>query len=71
MKSIELLRLAERLEKRIVGASATARQSMQPEFNQVLSQLRASGAPVPSRLLRLDRALGEEAIEAYFDSFPV
>ncbi|PCJ04739.1 MAG: hypothetical protein COB16_17875 [Rhodobacteraceae bacterium] len=71
MKTTELLQVAERLEERIVGANTAGRQSMQPEFNQVLSRLRASGTPVPSRLLRLDRALGEEAIEAYFDNFPV
>ncbi len=71
MTTTELLQVAERLEKRIVGASSAVRRSMQPEFNRVLSRLRASGANVPSRLLRLDRALGEEAIEAYFDNFPV
>ncbi|KAE9631495.1 hypothetical protein FEE96_16255 [Parasedimentitalea maritima] len=69
MKTTELLQAAERLEERIVGASMTARQALQPEFNEVLSQLRASGIEVPSRLTKLDRELGEEAIEAYFESY--
>ena len=71
MKIVELLHAAERLEARITGANNAARQGMQPEFNRVLSQLRASGEPVPSRLLRLDRALREEVIEAYFNSYSV
>jgi hypothetical protein len=65
------LQTAERLETKITGASDTARRSLQPEFKHVLSRLRASGVSVPLHLLRLDRALGEEAIEAYFDIFPV
>ena len=71
MKTTELLQTAKLLEEKLVGANYAARRSLQPEFNRVLSRLRASGVTVPSNLLRLDRALGEEAIEAYFDNFPV
>jgi len=71
METTELLQIAERLEAKIAGATDAARRSLQPEFNRVLSRLRASGVSVPPHLLRLDRTLGEEAIEAYFDNFLV
>lgn len=71
MKTTELLQTAKRLEGKLAGANYAARRSLQPEFNLVLSRLRARGVPVSSHLLKLDRALGEEAIEAYFDNFPV
>ena len=71
MTTTELLQAAKELEETLQGASYAVRRSIQPEYNRILSRLRASGVTVPASLLSLDRALGEEAIEAYFDNFPV
>lgn len=71
METTELLKIAEQLEQKIAVANLADRRSVQPEFNRVLSRLRTRGAQVPTRLLRLDRALGEEAIEDFYDNFPV
>jgi len=71
MTTTELLQAAKRLEEKLDGANHAVRRSLQPEYNRILCRLRASGVTVPSSLLHLDRALGEEVIEAYFDNYPV
>ncbi|MCI5097658.1 MAG: hypothetical protein MRY77_15180 [Rhodobacteraceae bacterium] len=67
----DLIRTAEALEQKITGATSTARLAMQPEFARVIDRLRANRVDIPSRLLRLDAALVEEAVEDRFDNMPV
>jgi hypothetical protein len=67
----DLIRTAEALEQKIAGANSAARLAMQPEFARVIDRLRANRVDIPSRLLRLDAALVEEAVEDRFDNMPV
>jgi len=67
----DLISVAEQLEQQIVGATGSARLSMQPEFARVLDRMRAAGIKVPSRLRQLEDRLGDEMVEDQFDNMPV
>ncbi|KUJ76190.1 hypothetical protein AVO45_12805 [Ruegeria marisrubri] len=71
MTAQELYREVERLEKKLDGAGIDTRLELQPTVSQMVQRMRVQGVPIPSRLLRLDAALCEDAIEASFDNLPV
>ena len=62
---------AETLEAEIQRASATARISLQPRLQKVLTHLEADGVRVPRRLKKLNADLIDEVVEARFDNMPV
>ncbi|MDF1716137.1 MAG: hypothetical protein P1U75_05625 [Antarcticimicrobium sp.] len=71
MTAHDLLTQAERMESRISAADRDQRLALQPQFSLILEQLEEQGEPVPKRLLRLEAALTEEAIEDRFDNMPI
>jgi hypothetical protein len=62
---------AEQLGARIMRASEDKRLLLQPEFNRLLSKLKAAGVRVPAHLRELDEELHDEMVEAQFDNMPV
>jgi hypothetical protein len=62
---------AERLGAQISLGDAVTRQRLQPEFNRILTRLKAEGIHVPKHLCELNDQLTEEAVEACFDNLPV
>ncbi|HCE70066.1 hypothetical protein KQ247_13835 [Ruegeria pomeroyi] len=71
MTAQDLYRAAERLERRVEGASLNTRLELQPEFSKIMDRMRQQGLKVPARLRQLDAALCEDAVEAQFDNMPV
>jgi len=71
MTAHDLLTQAERMESRISAADRDQRLALQPQFSLILERLEEQGEPVPKRLLRLEAALTEEAIEDRFDNMPI
>ncbi|MEX0318545.1 MULTISPECIES: hypothetical protein [unclassified Ruegeria] len=71
MTTRDLFQEAERLERKLAGASLDKRLEIQPALSVVVRKLRAQGATVPAHLRRLDSTLCDEAIEARFDNMPV
>lgn len=71
MSDHELLQQAKILEERLDGANQSLRLELQPALSHVIAKLRMSGTKIPTRLMRLDAALCDEAIEARFDNMPV
>ncbi|WP_282051699.1 hypothetical protein [Phaeobacter inhibens] len=66
-----LMQQAQELERRILAAHRLDRLVLYTEFSRTLAQLRVAGGRVPSRMLRLEQMLGEEAAEEMFDNMPV
>lgn len=71
MTAYDLILEAERIERRLNGATLDRRLELQPALSSVIRRLRAEGADVPTRLRRLDASLCDEAVEARFDNMPV
>lgn len=71
MTTNELYFEAERLERKLHGASLETRLALQPSVTKVIERMRAQGMSVPSRFRRLDAALIEDVVEAQFDNMPI
>ncbi|AXT33917.1 hypothetical protein D1820_02420 [Phaeobacter sp. LSS9] len=70
-KSDSLMQQAQGLERRVLAAHRLDRLVLYPEFSRTLARLRVAGERVPSRMLRLEQMLSEEAAEEMFDNMPV
>ncbi|KII17802.1 hypothetical protein [Phaeobacter sp. S60] len=66
-----LMQRAQELERSILAAHRLDRLVLYPEFSQALARLRVAGGRAPSRMLRLERMLCEEAADEMFDNMPV
>jgi hypothetical protein len=62
---------ANELERKINCADSVKRLALQPELSRIIRCLKADGQQVPPQLSRLNNALCDEAIEAWFDNMPV
>jgi len=56
---------------RINQMSCDTRYRLQPQLRRAIVQCERDGHQVPSKVLSLNEALQEEAVEAQFDNLPV
>ncbi|TMV09699.1 hypothetical protein FGK63_01115 [Ruegeria sediminis] len=71
MTAQDLYKEVERLERKLDGACLDTRLELQPTVSKMVQRMRVQGVAIPSKLLRMDAALCEDAIEASFDNLPV
>ncbi len=71
MTTEQLMERACRLEEQIRVAPEEERLELQPEFDKVMTRIKAAGVDIPGHLRRMEMVLTEELVENQFDNMPV